>query len=114
MAVEPRQLNHCSNQAKGQTTWIRIAAGDEEGLFLFATESTPSRVSTQPPILGVPGTISWVVEQPEREANPSPQSSAKVKGVWSYTRTYTSAIRFHGVLLSLTQERLHIKPSPFC
>jgi hypothetical protein len=49
------------------------------GIFLFDTTSRAAVRPTQPPIQCVPGTLSLVVERPERETDHSPPSSADVK-----------------------------------
>jgi hypothetical protein len=68
------------------------------GIFFFTTASRTSLGPTQPPIQWVPGDLSLGVKRLGREADRSPQSSAKVKDAWIYTST--SPIRFHGVVLS--------------
>jgi len=57
---------------------IESGSNSRQGLriFLFATSSRPALGSTQPPIQGVPGTLSLVVKRPEREPGQSPPSSA--------------------------------------
>jgi hypothetical protein len=47
--------------------------------------------------MGTRGSFPWV-KRPEREADHSPPSSAKVKNAWSYTSTHH--IRLHGVVLN--------------
>jgi hypothetical protein len=48
------------------------------GTFLFDTASGTSLGSTQPPIQRVPGALSLGIKLPDREADHSPPSSAKV------------------------------------
>jgi hypothetical protein len=69
------------------------------GVFLFTTASRLAPGPTQPPIQWVPGALSLVVKWPCCEADPSPQSSAEIKNVWSCTSTCT--IRLHCMMLSL-------------
>jgi hypothetical protein len=52
---------------------------------------------TQPHIQWVPGALSLGVKRPEREADHSSKSSAKVKNAWSDTST--PPISLHGVVL---------------
>jgi hypothetical protein len=72
------------------------------------TASRPAVGPTQPPIQWVPGTLSLRVNQPGREADHLPPSSAEVKNGWSYTST--SPIRLHGVVLSLKKAQGHLHP----
>jgi len=65
-------------------------------MFLFTTASRTALGPTQPPIQGVPGTLSLGVNRPGRQANSHP-SSAEVKNACSYTST--PPIRLHGVVL---------------
>jgi len=44
-------------------------------------------VPTQPPIQWAPGSLYLEAKRPEREADHSPSSSAKVMNMWSYTST---------------------------
>jgi hypothetical protein len=55
--------------------------------FFFATMSRPALGLSQFPIQWVPGALSLGVKQWGRETGHLPQSSAKVKNVWSYTST---------------------------
>jgi hypothetical protein len=55
------------------------------GIFLFTTASRMALGPTQPPIQWVSGALSLGVKRPEREADHSLPSSAKVKNAWSYT-----------------------------
>jgi hypothetical protein len=57
------------------------------GIFLLTTASRPALGPTQPPIQWVPGALSLGVNQPGREVDHLPPSSAEVKIVWSYTST---------------------------
>jgi hypothetical protein len=68
------------------------------GAVLFYTVSRPALGPTQPPMQGVPGTLSLGVKGPGCEADHSPPSSVKVKNAWNYTTTHP--IRLHGVVLS--------------
>jgi hypothetical protein len=55
------------------------------GIFLFTTMSRMVLGPTQAPIKWAPGALSLGEKQPGHEADHSPQSSAEVKNVWSYT-----------------------------
>jgi hypothetical protein len=84
--------------ATGRT--IRVLGFDSWqglGIFLFTTVSRMALGLTQP-IQWVPGALSLGVKRPEREADHSPPSSAKVRNAWSYTST--PPLRLHGVVLS--------------
>jgi len=67
------------------------------GMFIFATVSRTDLGPTQP-IQWVLGAVTPGVKRPEREANTSPPSSAKIKDAWSYT--FTPPIRLHGVMFN--------------
>jgi hypothetical protein len=60
--------------------------------------SIPALGPTQLPIQWVPGTLSLEVRRPDRKADHSPPSSAKVTSAWRYTST--PQIRLHFVVLS--------------
>jgi hypothetical protein len=75
-----------------------IPGRDRKGKFLFITASRPSLEPTQPPIQWISRTFIPDIERPEREADHSPPTSAKVKNSWSYTST--PPLRLHGVVLS--------------
>jgi hypothetical protein len=49
------------------------------GIFLFTTASRMDLGPTQPPIQGVPGTLSLGIKRPGREADHSTPSSVEVK-----------------------------------
>jgi hypothetical protein len=89
------------NQAMG---WMIGVLGFDSrrglGIFLFTTPSRTALGPTQPPIQWVPRAISPGVNRPERVADHSSPSSAKFKNAWSYT--FTSPVRLHGVVLSLS------------
>jgi hypothetical protein len=84
----------------GWKTGVQFPAGQggELGIFLFYTVSRPALGPTQPPIQWVPGSPSLWAKRPGREANHSPQSSAKVKNGWNNISTHP--IRLHGVVLN--------------
>jgi hypothetical protein len=81
------------------------------GIFLFTTASRMVLGPIQPPIQWVPGALSLGVEQPRREANHSPPSSAEVKE-W-VALYFHSPIRLNGVALILkkAQGQLYLHPS---
>jgi hypothetical protein len=60
--------------------------------------SRPVLGPTQPPIQWVPGALSLGAKRQGREADHSPEFSAEVKNVWSYTST--PRIRLHDVVLN--------------
>jgi hypothetical protein len=60
---------------------------------------------TQPPIQWVPGAPFPRVKQPEREADHSTPTSAKVKKIWVYTSTPPYVFMAH-CLISQAQEQL--------
>jgi hypothetical protein len=60
---------------------LQFPAGQE--IFLFSRVSRLALEHTQPPIQGVPETLSAGVKQPGPQADHLPPSSAKVKNVWS-------------------------------
>jgi hypothetical protein len=70
----------------------RFDSLQEQGIFLFATASTPALGPTQPPIHYVTG-----VKRPGLEADDSPPSSAEVNAC-SYTSM--SPVRLHGMVLN--------------
>jgi len=75
---------------------VRIPVG--LGIFLFDTVSRPALEPIQPPIEWVSGVLSLGVNRPDREADNSPTTSAKVKEcVELYLH---SPIRLYGVVLS--------------
>jgi hypothetical protein len=55
-------------------------------MFLFATPSRPALRPTQPPIKWVPAAFSLEVKRPGREADHSPQSSARFKATRVYPK----------------------------
>jgi len=64
--------------------------------FLFVTTSRPA-LGPHPPSYAMGTGCSFPgVKRPEREADHSPPSIAKVKNAWSYTST--SPVRLHGVV----------------
>jgi hypothetical protein len=67
-----------------------------QGIFLFATASSPALGPTRPPIQWVLGDVSLGVKRPGREADCLPQTSAEVKNAWIYTPI--PLIRLHDVL----------------
>jgi hypothetical protein len=60
--------------------------------FLFSTSSRPALGPTQLPIQWVPEALSPGVKRPGREADHSPNTSAKVKKMWIYTSTLPYAL----------------------
>jgi hypothetical protein len=67
-------------------------------LFVFVNASRPALVATHPSIQWVPAANSMGVKWPGREADHSPQSSAKVKNEWSYY--FHTSICLQGVVLN--------------
>jgi hypothetical protein len=65
----------------------------ELGLFLLSTASRPALGPTQLPIQRVPE-----IQRPGREADLSPQPSAKDMNSWSYIST--PPVRLHGMVLN--------------
>jgi hypothetical protein len=63
--------------------------------------SRTAMAPTQPPLQGVPESLSLGVKRPGREADHSLPSSAEIKNAWSYTSTFP--VRLHGVVLSKAQ-----------
>jgi hypothetical protein len=69
----------------------------EAGIFFISPPLCPDRLWVPPAsCLVVTGTLFLGIKRPEREADHSPPSSAKVKNAWSRTST---PIRLHGVVL---------------
>jgi hypothetical protein len=75
-AVITQSVERCS------TGWMMGVLGfdsqRELGIFLFTIASRTALGPIQPPIQWVPGALSLGVKRPGREADHSPQSSAKV------------------------------------
>jgi hypothetical protein len=61
------------------------------GSGIFYSPRRPTLGSTQHPTQWVPGTLSPRVKRPERDADHSPPTSAKVKKIWAYTSTPPNA-----------------------
>jgi hypothetical protein len=66
--------------------------------FLLSTSSRPALGPTQPPIQGVPGSLSPEVKRPGHEADHSPPTSAEVEKTWICT--FTPTIRLYGAVLN--------------
>jgi hypothetical protein len=77
------------------------------GIFLFTTTSRTALGLTHSPIQWVSGALFLGVKRPGPEANDSPPSSAEINEcVELYLH---SAIRLHGVVLSLKKARGHLE-----
>jgi len=70
----------------GWMNGVQFLAGGRD-FFLFTTKSRPALQPKQPPVQWILGVLTLVIKQPGHEADYSPQFSAEIKNVWSYTST---------------------------
>jgi hypothetical protein len=78
---------------------MKLLPGGSKICSLFsATASRPALVPTHTSIQGVPGAFIPGVKRLGREGDHSPQSSAEVKNMWSYTSTPQYVLMVRGLV----------------
>jgi hypothetical protein len=95
MLGETGQIGQYTDEATGWMNEVQFPAGEVTGFHhRFKIGSGDHPASYQ---MGV-GALTLRIKLPGSEADNSPQSSAQIKNVWSYTST--PPVCLHGVMLS--------------